>query len=323
MKNASLLAVISACLFASCSTSPYEPGPAPDKMNDLVAGPYNLGVIMAELSPQPKTEKFDVAKGANFRGNSGTRYEFPPNAFVDETGAPVTGIVEVQVTEMLTKTDMVFSGVVPVADDEPLVSGGEVQVTAQQEGRELKMAPGVPFKASMPMPGTNATDMELFVGNATGNKSTATVKVNWRKPDTAWAQKNKIFTLGDTIGISSTTIKYCNADRFMKNPINYQKFWLQIDPDGLTYSEDSMIINTFYDEFKGVWPMRYKNGGANHLYEEGHVPDIPVHFVVFTLIKGNFYGAILGATPKTGEIYHLKLEKVDPQDFKARVAALN
>jgi len=315
MKKLPIVAM-TAMIYAACSTSEYDPGIAPGSVNNEPAGIYNMATVMAELAPKTKTVSINVSTGGTFRGNSGTRYNIPANAFVTSTGAAVTGTVEVHVTEFLNKGDMLFSGVLPISNDEPLISGGELLITAQQGGQELKLAPGVPFTAAMPMAGTNPAGMELFVGERgpAGN-------VNWRLPDSTFAEKNKIFNLGDTIGISSTNLTYCNADRFMTFP-DYQKFWVKINVDGLEYSEDSLLIHTFYDEYNGVWGISSRNGGTTHMYLENHIPNIPVHFVAFAIIKGNFYGAIQGATPETGATYVLDMKKTSPQEFKAKVAAL-
>lgn len=305
---------------AACNNKPYDPGPVPNTPNNEPAGIYTMASAMSAVAPKEKLVVLSATAGGTFHGNSGTRYEFPPNAFVTATGAAVTGNVEVRVTEYLKKADMLFSGVLPVSDEEPLISGGEVNVNVVQDGQELKLAPGVAFTANMPMKGAAAAGMDLFVGTASAGG-----KVNWKRVDTATAtggwSKNRIRTLSDSIGITSSTIRYCNADKFMSNP-NYQKFSIIVNTDGLDYSEDSITINTVYVEYNGVWPLRRRYGSSNHVYEENHVPDIPVHFVVFAIIKGNFYAGVTSATPVTGGMYTVYLKKTIPNDFKTVVAAL-
>jgi hypothetical protein len=308
MNKLNLFAVVLASIALQNCGKTYDPG-------SVAGGNYTIASAMASLALQPKTVTLDAGTGGSFRGNSGTRYVFQPSSFRTASGTIVTGNVEVQVTEFLNKTDMLFSGVLPICNGEALLSGGEIEVHAKQGGQELQMAPGATFKANMPMKGTDPAGMELFTGIRDNGV------VIWKPVDTGFG--TGIFTAGDTIGISSSTMNFANADRFMTNP-DYQNFTITVNAGGKNFSDDSITINSFYDDYNGVWPLGFGHvsGTPNHVYTENHVPNIPVHFVVFAVIKGNFYGGILGATPVTGANYTVNLTLTTPVAFKAEVAKL-
>lgn len=270
-----------------------------------------------ELAPKSKTVTIKASAGGSFRGNSGTRYVFPANAFRNSSGGVVTGDVQVTVTEYVDKSDMLFSGVLPVTTTEPLISGGETSVNARQNGQALTMAPGTTFQANMPQQHNGDTArMDVFTGhkNADGN-------VVWTQNDPG--SDGSIVFNGDTTIITNDSMDLCNADRFLSSP-NYQSFSIQLTTsDGAVLpSAGSGLITGYalYDEYNGVWPMY--NQSASHLYNEDHVPDIPVHFVVVGLINGKFYGGITGATPATGSTYNVVLKPTTPAAFKALVKAL-
>lgn len=288
----------------------YDPGPAPEE----TAGNYTLDGAFATLMVQPKIVTIDAAAGGTFNGNSGTRYEIPPSAFVTSTGAVVTGNVDITVAEYTNKADMLFSGVLPVGGDEPLLSGGEVLVEPMQAGQPLQMAAGKPFKANLPMPGTDATGMTLFTGTRSNGR------IDWKPVEPGLGPDNAIAWIGDTVGITSTFAGYANADRFMTNP-NYQKFTVVVNSGSPSFNRDSFLVFAVYDKYNAVWPIKGNNGtGAN--YNEYHVPDIPVHFVAFGVIKGNFYGGMFGATPQTGKTYTVNVTKMTPQQAKDLVRTL-
>jgi len=79
---------------------------------------------------------------------------------------------------------------------------------------------------------------------------------------------------------------------------------------------------TLYDDYKGVWPLGRIGSYADGVFTEEHVPNIPVHFVIFTLVNGKFYGGIGSATPATDSSYTVPLTNVNPATFKKQVDAL-
>jgi len=317
MKNRLFFSAIAVALltFANCNkkhdiSAPTPANPTIDSTTNPAPGNYSMASVLASLAVPIKTVTIDAATGGSFTGNSGTRYTFRPNSFGTATGTLITGNVDIQVAEYLNKADMLFSGMAPMCDSNALLSGGEIYVSASQNGQQLQLMPGVSFTAQMPAPGVDPTGMTLFLGEKQGNT------VKWQQWDPGIP--DSMSHAGDSIRLMSWALNYCNADRFMDHP-NYQNFAVALNAGLLALSTDSFNVSTFYDNYNGVWPFLHVSAGV---YVENHVPDIPVHFVAFGIINGNFYGGILGATPATGHTYTVSLKQTTPDEFKAQVAAL-
>ena len=285
----------------------------------------SMDSIFSMLSVQPKTLSVDAVNGGSYYGNSGTRYIFYGNSFMTAAGGSVTGTVQIQVSEYLQKGDMLFSKMLPISNNEPLLSGGEINVSATQNGQPVYLQPYNYFQANLPQPGTPDTAMKFFSGQPT--LDTTQFKTNWIG---AVADSNHYFSGfveeiaagGDTLSIISDSLKECNADYFMTSP-NFQTFTVTITVTGATLPSTGKPYGyTLYDNYKGEWPLGEIGSYSNGIFTEEHVPNIPVHFAVFTLINGNFYGGTLGATPTTGSNYTVMLNLVDATVFKAQLNAL-
>jgi hypothetical protein len=114
-----------------------------------------------------KQQSFTGNAGAGFTitGEKGTKITFAPNAFVDGAGNVVSGTVTVTLKEVLSKKDVLFSGVMTESNGQLLESGGEILVKAQKDGAELRVNPNLQDKgAQVEIPKVmNNRDMGLFV----------------------------------------------------------------------------------------------------------------------------------------------------------------
>ena len=305
-----LLAGIAATMLFSCKKS--------DNTPVSYAG---ISAVFTQQALQPKTVLIDAGNANSFYGNSGTRYVFAANSFQTAAGVPVTGQVTLQVSEYLQKGDMIFSKMLPISNNEPLLSGGELNVTATQGGQPLYLRPGMTFQANMPQSATAPAGLALFFGQKTDSNSAAG-NVNWI-PAAIDSTVGGVVIGADTIGIISDSLNECNADAFMSSP-DFQNFNVTVNITGVAITSSTVIYGyTLYDTYKGVWPLGMIGSYSNGVFNEKHVPNIPVHIVVFTVINGQFYGGTLGSiTPATGSNYTVTLNPMDAGVFKTAVNAL-
>jgi hypothetical protein len=114
-----------------------------------------------------KEQTFTGNAGAGFTitGEKGTKVTFAPNAFVDANGTAVTGNVTVTLKEVLSKKDVLFSGVMTESNGQLLESGGELQIKAQKDGVDIRLNPVLQADAAqVEIPKVmNNKDMGLFV----------------------------------------------------------------------------------------------------------------------------------------------------------------
>jgi hypothetical protein len=267
---------------------------------------------MEALQVKAKTVTVDIDKGGSFYGSS-CRFVFSPHSLMTLTGDSVSGEVQVTVKEWLTKSDMMYSYLLPAGDSMSLLSAGEVLVSAQQNNKKLIMRPGATFQVNIPRFGSTETGFQVFL--IPQQKDYVDDRRIWEMA--ARKSYSYITYSGDTISLFSDSIGFCNADKFLDNP-QYQNFKLNITGVG-TIDPYSIHAYTVYDNYMGIWLM---NGIDSNIVTETHVPNIPVHFVV-TAVKDNvLYGGILGATPTSGSVYTVNLTKTDPAAFKALIDQL-
>lgn len=309
MKNTFFLAGAFLLLLAACKKDDDT------SKNYVVSGPYgNMDDAYASAVQKPTTASVSVSSGGSVRSISGTRFIIPANAFIDASGNPVTGSVDVVVNDWLHRGDMVFSKMLPTTATEPLESGGQAMIKVTQGGKDVFLKPGMQVQMNLPQFGKAVAGMQFFAGDPT--PAGAANNVTWRGVDTtrrAWA----IYNGADTISLFSDSVGYANADRFLTNP-NYQDYHVKFTmADGS--SAGTVYGYTFFDGQKTIWPLFSPVSGTFH---EEHVPDIPVHMIIVTLQNGYFYAGTLAATPKTGQTYTVTLQKTDPNAFRAQMNAL-
>ena len=100
----------------------------------------------------PESENFTVNSESviTITTANGNLISFPANAFVDQEGNPVTGNVDIAITEVMEISDMILSGMMTNSDQGILSSQGEFNVVVTQNGVELELADGTTFTISNP-----------------------------------------------------------------------------------------------------------------------------------------------------------------------------
>jgi hypothetical protein len=80
-----------------------------------------------------------------FTTEKGNEIIFPARAFVDGSGNPVTGNIDVSVTEITKVSEMILSGMMTNSDQGPLSSQGEFNIEVSKNGQPLELAEGSTF----------------------------------------------------------------------------------------------------------------------------------------------------------------------------------
>ncbi|WP_133054736.1 hypothetical protein [Niastella populi] len=159
--------------------------------------------------------------GFTITGEKGTKVTFAPNAFVDGAGNVVSGTVTVTLKEVLSKKDVLFSGVMTESNGQLLESGGEILVKAQKDGAELQVNPKLQDKgAQVEIPKVmNNGDMGLFIqerrqqgGGASGG--------NQQESPYTWVPA-PYYPFGNgpnSYTFSLPSFSWVNCDRFYSDP---------------------------------------------------------------------------------------------------------
>jgi len=150
----------------------------------------------------------------SLQGAKGSRFIFPANAFVTQSGQPVTGNVAIEVKEILKPIDMILSNMPTVSDGRPLESGGQFFIRATKNNEELKLAPGKQVQVVVRNANAQAMQgMQVFNGVETANGS-----VNWQL-NTNQANVVRPDSTGSTLyTMFSDQINWLNIDKFYNEP---------------------------------------------------------------------------------------------------------
>ncbi len=217
MKKAFLpiaLAVITALvLVVSCQKS-YSPIPPS-------AGAVNLTQLFSAIQPVPQSFSVPAGKETVIYAAQGTKMHFYSNSFKDANGNIITsGTVNIQMTEMYKPGDMIANRATTIANGEILQSGGQVNITATQNGNPVYANK---YSLAFRHNSTSSAPMAMFYG-ATGNNAAATT--TWTQSDTTQNGTKAAGTTSDSaannasslfVFDSCTNFTWANCDWFNKN----------------------------------------------------------------------------------------------------------
>lgn len=127
--------------------------------------------IRPRLRPERLPEQvfaLSVGDTTTITTRAGFRFSVPPNALVDAQGRPFTGAAVLAVREAMTVQDFIRAGLVTVAGQDPLMSGGMFHLSARdaRTGKELRLTPGKTIKGETPV---MDKPYDLYTGKITPN----------------------------------------------------------------------------------------------------------------------------------------------------------
>jgi hypothetical protein len=183
-----------------------------------------------------QTFSIDASIDNIITGTNGTKIRIPKNSFVDSTEQPISGTVEIQIKEALTKQEMVLANLTTTFNGKPLETGGMIFVDALSKGESLLLAENKSIQVALPTDST-LNGMSLFSGILDSSG------MNWANP-TALNKPNV-----DSSGISmdlfekTTNVMY-SVDGFdnakdYPDSINSEVGRIAWQGDGLKITKDS------------------------------------------------------------------------------------
>lgn len=194
-----------------------------------------------------QTFSIDASIDNIITGTNGTKIRIPKNSFVDSTGQPISGTVEIQLKEALTKQEMVLANLTTTFNGKPLETGGMIFVDALSKGKSLLLAENKSIQVALPTDST-LNGMSLFSGiqDSTG--------INWANPIAL--NKPNVDSSGISMDIfeKTTNIMY-SVDGFENvkdypDLINSEVGRIAWQGDGLKITKDSTFkIGTYTVHF--------------------------------------------------------------------------
>jgi len=165
-----LIITISSC--KKDKTNPSEEGPTTSTLNKS-----NAIALINNLSTPLETYTLDVANFDTYYCANGTIIDIYPDAFLTQAGTIVTGVVTIEVKDILSKKDMILNNAIPISNGQLLVSGGEVYFNATQGGQKLKLNPASSVNIKVPADISTSYQMLEFYSQGPANLSNS--NLNW------------------------------------------------------------------------------------------------------------------------------------------------
>jgi hypothetical protein len=177
--------------------------------------------FMASHAIKEQSFTGNAATGFIITGEKGTKITFVPNVFVDGNGNAVTGNVTVTLKEVLSKKDVLFSGVMTESNGQLLESGGEILVKAEKDGAALRVNPALQKDgARVEIPKVmNNKEMGLFIQERRPQGGGATSGNQQQSPYTWTPAPYYPFGNGpNSYTFSLPSFTWVNCDRFYSDP---------------------------------------------------------------------------------------------------------
>ncbi len=119
---------------------------------------------------QTQSFGFNAAEPNVIRGENGSIFAIPANAFLDSMGNTITGKVDFRLKEANTDLAIVTGNLITQTGNELLATGGMYQIEAYQNGNALKLNPEIGIQAYLPSKGIKNTEMGLYRGESQESK---------------------------------------------------------------------------------------------------------------------------------------------------------
>lgn len=178
---------------------------------------FAFGSFLQTFCRPPQAFLINPSRRTTIVGQLGTRLTFFPGSFIDSEGGIVTKDIAIQLTEIFTKDEMVFSGLPTTSEDRLLESAGQFKLVPVLG--ETVLALKKPVAVELPVRDiiSNPIAMRLFKGS---RSSTRAFKSGF---DFDWKQEGtKPLSLAKNIGkryfqFSIDAFNWWNCDRFCKS----------------------------------------------------------------------------------------------------------
>lgn len=285
--------------------------------NELHTGSYpEIADFISSKSPAPQFFMIDAASNSIIDGAKGTHLEFPGGSFTQTDGSYVNGEIQIELIEIFSNADMIYSGIFPVSNGAILNSGGEFFIGASQNGEELILAPGAAYLATFPAQAYDAA-MGLFVGSQTDNGINWLFKPGYIADSMSYYDFMTYNELNDTYSVLCDTIGYENCDAFADMPVVNCK--LKIN-GAIGLSNLNTVVFAILDDANSVVPLAYPEEANTCNFSD--IGSTDMHILVTTVKFGYLYYGILAVHPEEGITYSIDIATTTEELLDAAILAL-
>jgi len=198
------------------TTSPSEEETTPSSPSTPTLNKANVIALLNNLATPLETYTVDAGNLDTYYCANGTIIDIYPDAFLTQAGTIVTGVVTIEVKDILSKKDMILNNAIPVSNGQLLVSGGEVYFNATQGGQKLKINPASSVNIKVPAYSNASSQMLEFYAQGSANLSNS--DLNWLT-----ATATNTIAVDTTFGhiyykFDTDSVRWVNCDFFYQLP---------------------------------------------------------------------------------------------------------
>lgn len=260
-----------------------------DQTSDLSPNSARLNsFFLQNINKAKQSFTIEASSPILITGNQGTEVQFGANSFEDSEGNILTGTIDIQLIEIYNKKDMLFLNKQTLGERNgtlsPLVSGGEFNITASQNGKEAFLRPGFGYNTTVPAPNGTDPNMSVFYQSSVSDDT-----LTWTEADTTsiWGNGSEYNAIFDSLG-------WINCDFFSNYPGNKTPVSVRMQK-GLNNTNCQLFISfDGLNSLTQIW--NFKDGnfytGDYYTIPEGQ----PVHFIALAFMEDTPYSAIVPST---------------------------
>ena len=177
MKNITFLPILFILLFLlSCQSN-----------NQVQLSPLDnfsqIDEMLTNLAEKPQTFSVSTSKASNITGKAGTIIHLNPVNLETLDGSPLGTQIEIELLEMIDKTDMMLNNAPTVSNGQLLVTGGAYYINMRSNGQQLRIKEGKGLEVEFPK--LSDGKMSLFLG-----ERDSLGQINWVATKEKFAAKN-------------------------------------------------------------------------------------------------------------------------------------
>lgn len=308
-------ALLGFALFTQCS-----------KTQDYVLKDITIGTFLSRYAPAPQVFTLDAQSGGTIVGANGTVIIFPPASFWDNKRGPVTGTINIELTEVYSKSDIMFSQAYTSSDGNPLISGGMFRLKMTQFGLPIYVSHLIPYTAWFPL-GTNETPDSMFAFHGTITKSfTDSSKIFHRGGSVNWSQNT------DTSKLKNNVVYRADLRKYVM--INDSIDWVNCDHTigtgpftTVTVTTSGIVPDTFssvfisVNKFRAVWPVI--RTGKNTFTTNPNIPTgVDATIIAIGQLNGYMYAAFTPVTITAGLNVNAALTSIKENELVAKIKGI-
>jgi hypothetical protein len=273
---------------------------------------------------QVPSQSFTITGGQfnNITGSKGTQLYIYAGSLLHQNGSAVTGSVQVQLQEIYSHGDMILSNATTTSDSFLLQSGGEIYLTATQNGETLRISHNNPIGVNMPITGSGLSGMQRFTGTVIANNNIAAgSQINWVivPADTAAAPAVNDTGAGYSYSFVVDSFGWSNCDRFYNLPGGTDPM-IQL-PTG--YDNTNTTVYMIFDAENTVATADRWSSPIYRFHSGSHTP-IGLHVTIVAIAKkgSTYYYDIEHEVTASGATFNMNMTQSTLDAIKAAVGQL-